>query len=522
MKRLILAVVVAMFALAAIASAISTSYVSYQEINNVILINSKAKGSQMALHAEYILENSKQPIDDLQEMVTTLSQRADIAYAIVIDKNVAAVAHSDKQKINRVYKDEYTVLGATQGVVQHSKWYADVQKVWTYDIMSPIYVDGKLYGTLDIGVPITEVDSAAMGIIVTQLATTCGMFVLCIVVLAGLMSKLFQPLTRLQTALEDISKGDGDLTMRLPVKGNDEIAHISTAFNTFVSKINDIIQQVVRTGSELNQSANVVREQSVRALTRGDLQNEQSTLVVTSMNEMVSTINEISTNAAGAAQAAGNVNKETANSSAVLQFATETISNLTDEMNNTANVVTALADRTQSIESILDVIRGISEQTNLLALNAAIEAARAGEAGRGFAVVADEVRNLATKSAQSTGEIQTMIDHLQAEAKSAVTAMNASRELTIKGAEATLEAQQAIKAIAEQVSAILDLNTQVATATEQQSSVTKEINLNMDSLNESVREGLSASQQLEETSKTLTALSQTLDKYAGSFKVGKA
>lgn len=115
-----------------------------------------------------------------------------------------------------------------------------------------------------------------------------------------------------------------------------------------------------------------------------------------------------------------------------------------------------------------------------------------------------------------------MIDHLQAEAKSAVTAMNASRELTIKGAEATLEAQQAIRTIASQVSSILDLNTQVATATEQQSSVTKEINLNMDSLNESVREGLSASQQLEDTSKTLTALSQTLDKYAGSFKVGKA
>lgn len=521
MKKLILAVVIAMFAIAAAISAISTSYVSYQEINNIILLKSKAAGSQIAQQAEYILENSSEPISDLQKMVSELNDRADIAYAIVIDSDVTAVAHSDEHKINKVYSDDYTVLGATKGIIQYSKWYADVQKVWTYDIMAPIHVNGELYGTMDIGVPITEVDSAATGIIITQLATTAGVFVACILVLAGLMRRLFKPLTGLQVALEDISKGNGDLTVRLPVKGNDEIANISRAFNTFVSRINEIISQVVLTGTDLNSSASIVREQSVQALSRGDRQSEQSLLVVTAMNEMASTIHDISHNAAGAAEAANSVNKETENSNAVLQFATQTIGNLTNEINNTSDVVTALAERTQSIESILDVIRGISEQTNLLALNAAIEAARAGEAGRGFAVVADEVRNLATKSAQSTDEIQTMIDHLQSEAKSAVEAMDISRNLTTKGSEATMKAQRALESISVQVSSILDLNTQVATATEEQSSVTTEINVNMDALNESVKGGVDASRQLEETSQTLTMLSKTLDRYAGSFKINK-
>jgi methyl-accepting chemotaxis protein len=196
-----------------------------------------------------------------------------------------------------------------------------------------------------------------------------------------------------------------------------------------------------------------------------------------------------------------------------------TINNLGDEMTDMSLVITSLAKKTQSIGSILDVIRSISAQTNLLALNAAIEAARAGDAGRGFSVVADEVRSLASKTASSTDEIQTMIDQLQNEAKNAVTAMDSSKSLAVDSAKTTQNAQEMLDDISEQVSMILDVNTQVATATGQQSSVANEINVNMDTVDSSVKEGLNASYALEKTSKQLEELALALDQHVGSFKI---
>ncbi|WP_261858423.1 methyl-accepting chemotaxis protein [Photobacterium sanguinicancri] len=519
MKKIILIAVCIMFAIAAIASVSSTSYISHQEIDQIILKKSQAQAELLAKNVEYILSSSSQPVEDLQQFVLSLNSRSDISYAVVIDKNVQAIAHSDIEKLNKVYSDSYTVDGATRGKPQHSKWYADVQAVWVYDILSPVYVNGELYGTFDIGIPITEVSEAAKGIVISQLVVILGIFFICGCVLVWLLGKLLRPLSGLQHALENISQGDGDLTIRLPVNGNDEIAHISTAFNTFVIKINDIITQVANTGVDLGNSATDLRNQSQQSLSRGHEQSEQSLLVVTSMNEMIATISEISQNASGAAESAENANIETQNGQKILQEATSTITSLANQMNDTSGVITSLADRTQSIGSILEVIRGISEQTNLLALNAAIEAARAGEAGRGFAVVADEVRNLATKTAQSTNEIQTMIDQLQNEAKNAVNAMDSSKSLTIEGSQATEKAQQALEQISIQVMAILDMNTQVATATEQQTSVANEINLNMDTVDCSVKLGLTASQELEVSSQKLAELAQTLDRHVGSFKI---
>ncbi|QUJ69669.1 HAMP domain-containing protein (plasmid) [Photobacterium sp. GJ3] len=521
MKKIIVMVVCAMFAIAAIASITSTSYISHQEIDSIILKRSQAQAELLAKHVEYVLESSDQPLADLQTFVTTLKQRSDISYAVVIDKNITAVAHSDRQKLQKVYDDQYTREAAGEGKPKHSKWYADVQKVWVYDIMMPVYVGGQLYGSFDVGIPITEVDNAAKEIVTTQLLAIVLIFLLCAIVLMWVMSRLFQPLTGLQQALEDISRGDGNLTVRLPVKGDDEIARISTAFNTFVGKINGIIVEVVNTGVGLGRTATSLREQSVHALSRGQEQSEQTLLVVTSMNEMIATINEISNNAAGAAESAGTANSETQAGRHTLQAATSTINHLADEMNNMSVVVATLADKTQSIGSILEVIRGISEQTNLLALNAAIEAARAGEAGRGFAVVADEVRNLATKTSKSTDEIQTMIDQLQREAKNAVDAMESSRSLTEEGTKATENARNALEEISRQVVSILDMNTQVATATEQQSSVANEINLNMDTVNQAVQAGLDASTELEKSSQELAELAQTLDRLVGAFKLAK-
>lgn len=242
-------------------------------------------------------------------------------------------------------------------------------------------------------------------------------------------------------------------------------------------------------------------------------------LVVTSMNEMIATVNEIASSAANAANAANMATSETQEGHNTIEKTTTSIANLEAEMTSASNIIVSLADNTQSIGTILDVIRGISEQTNLLALNAAIEAARAGEAGRGFAVVADEVRNLATKTAQSTDEIDTMINQLQTEAKNAVNSMSNSKSLIEEGTTETEMARQALEKISTQVLAILDINTQVATATEQQSAVANEINMNMDTVNNSVKNGLSASEKLEQSSQQLADLSQALDRYVGSFKI---
>lgn len=519
MKKLILIVVCAMFAVAAIASITATTLISHDEIDQIILKRSQAQAEVLANNASYILENSSQATEDLQTLVEDLSQRADVSYAVVINRNVEAIAHSDSERVGRVYTDDYTIAGARHGEPQYSRWFADLQDVWAYDIMVPIYVSGQLWGAFDVGIPITEISSAAKGIAIAQLTAILAIFIICTLLLFWLLSRLFAPLKGLEMALVDISKGDGDLTRRLPVKGNNEITQISVAFNTFVEKIDQIISHVVSTGEELGRSAASIHNQSAESLKRGESQSEQAMLVATSMNEMIASINEISMNASSAEGSASVANRETDQGKQTLKDATQIITQLDSEMDKTSKVITSLAERTLSIVSILDVIRNISEQTNLLALNAAIEAARAGDAGRGFAVVADEVRSLATKTAHSTDEIQTTIDQLQQEAENAVKAMETSKALTSQGNLATDKALAALEGISKQMGRILEMNTHVAAATEEQSSVANEINENMDSVNQAAQAGLESSHRLDISSQDLAELARTLDYHVGAFKV---
>lgn len=199
--------------------------------------------------------------------------------------------------------------------------------------------------------------------------------------------------------------------------------------------------------------------------------------------------------------------------------AKDAISRLASDIDHIGGVVQKLAGTTQDIGSILDVIRDISEQTNLLALNAAIEAARAGEQGRGFAVVADEVRNLASRTADSTEEIQKMINQLQADAQDAVSAMEAGQEVTMEGVESTDQAVEVLGRISESISDISDRNTQVATATEEQSTVVHTINENIEEINAINELTTGTAQELADASAELQSLSKRLDAMVSNFKL---
>ncbi|MDX2319867.1 MAG: methyl-accepting chemotaxis protein [Moritella sp.] len=332
-------------------------------------------------------------------------------------------------------------------------------------------------------------------------------------------NNITRPIQRIATVFAELGNGDGDLRQRIDIQGNDEIAQLSLGFNSFITKIHDSMQEVSRTGEALQSAAAEVANQAQTTLDNSHEQRDRTFLVVTAINEMGATVNEIATNASNAANEAHSAETETRDGQQVVSQASKAIHQLAGDVDEVSQVINSLANNTQAIGSILEVISSISAQTNLLALNAAIEAARAGEQGRGFAVVADEVRNLASRTDQSTNEIQTMIDNLQNEASSAVAAMLKSRELTTQGTIATTDTSTALVSIGERICLISDMNTQVATATEEQSTVVNEINQNIVEINEITQCTADTAEGLAKSSHALRDLSVRLGDMVGVFKL---
>lgn len=326
-------------------------------------------------------------------------------------------------------------------------------------------------------------------------------------------------INRLRRVFEEIEQ-DANLTHEIECTDlHDEIGGMARAFNSMLRKFRDSMHEVSSSTRLLTEAAERVASVSEETLNGVLTQQTETDMVATAMNEMNATVQEVATNAARTADASREAKSEATNGALVSTHALGGIAMLMGEIDEAAGVIQKLDTDSANIGMVLDVIKGIAEQTNLLALNAAIEAARAGEAGRGFAVVADEVRTLASRSQKSAEEIEKMIAKLQAGAREAVQAMEGSRAKAQESEEQVEAAAESLGMIAGEVSTINDMNTQIATAAEEQTAVAEEINRNISTITEVADQTAEGARHSAQISEELVKLAADLEKLVSRFRI---
>lgn len=389
-----------------------------------------------------------------------------------------------------------------------------------YIVMTEAIMDGNN----QIGSISARVDMSELNNLVSEAVADAVILIIVISVIAASIAYLVQasitkPVNQVVRALRDISEGEGDLTRRLPVSGSDEIAELATCFNTFVERLHSIIASVADTAQEVSENAHMVSQLSNE--NENAIKNQQAEIeqVVVAIKQMANVVQDVTESVSETAEKAHQADQSAANGKQVVNATTRQIENLASEIRRAAEVIDRLNKETVSIGSVLDVIRGVAEQTNLLALNAAIEAARAGEQGRGFAVVADEVRTLASRTQSSTTEIQEMIERLQVGAKEAVEMMAEGTSQAEASVEKAGEATNSLVDITELVSVIRDRTNQVAVASEEQSSATQQIEGNIDSISQVALSTAESSSRINSNTSSLAETAERLTGLVNRFKL---
>ncbi len=392
-------------------------------------------------------------IASLVEDVTKMQLPAD-GFAIMMHKDGTIIAYKDAAKAMKPASEIDNDL--TNALIEQSKSSKD---------LVPAYFDSegrdKLLWAVDI--PDTDWELVLVGSILA---------------ISWLVSMLLGPLTKVSQALARIADGNGDLTQRIKIDANDEVGQLANSFNRFVGSQHQLIGNIRQLANELNADAErslVTNQAAVDELQR---QQQEVTMVATAVTEMASATMEIAGNAENTAAAAQQSAQSSEQGKMLVNKTRQSINGLAEEVGQATEVIGELSRHAQAITSILSTIQGIAEQTNLLALNAAIEAARAGEQGRGFAVVADEVRVLSRRTQDSTQQIQSTIETLQQTTARAVSLMQTSQGLADNSVQDADQAVRALEEITSAISLISDMAGQIATAAEEQTQVTGEITQN--------------------------------------------
>jgi len=378
---------------------------------------------------------------------------------------------------------------------------------------------GDLHGAFEIIRPLEP----AYAQLHNNLWITAGLALLALILLCisgylAIDKIIITPLTDLALKLQDISSGGGNLKARLKVEGKNELTWLAASFNGFVKKISKTIDEIRDTSEKLGQHSLTLSSAAQTTESGVNMQQSETTMVATAMEQMTATTKEVATNAINASDAVSSADHEATNSKNIVAQVVASINNLASEVESAANVIHQLDSDSESIGEVLSVIQGIAEQTNLLALNAAIEAARAGEQGRGFAVVADEVRTLASRTQNSTQEIQKTIERLQARAREAVKVMENGKQQAAASVEQAASSGNALDNINAKISIVHDMNNQIASAAEEQTAVAEEINRNIQNISAVFEQTSSGAQKTSTSCNDLLVLAEQLKEAVGHFK----
>lgn len=343
--------------------------------------------------------------------------------------------------------------------------------------------------------------------------------VLALLIIGVVIRVLMSPLRAMGRAMEAIASGDGDLTKRLSIDSHDEFGELASAFNRFVARIHGSIQQVSLATDSLNDVTRLVVSASTSSLKSSDDQANRTNSVAAAINQLGAAAQEIARNAANASQGATGALQQAEVGRDVVNKTMGTMKDLSNKVRTACATIETLNGRTVDIGHILEVIRGISEQTNLLALNAAIEAARAGEAGRGFAVVADEVRSLAHRTQSSASEIQSMIEELQVGSREAVTIMTESQRYSEDSVSISQHAGEHLTSVTQQIGEIDGMNQSVAAATEEQTTVIEALNADIVEINSLNQLGVTNLQATLHACGDLENQAERLKQLVGNFRI---